>query len=134
MAVNTFRERPPVLEDAPPPKASPRPTKKQLGFFDRLNNWITDRLELGDQMPTETLKRIAFVCLLGVVYIYVQYSYEGFIKKIDKARTEMEESRAAYISQKSKYMFASKQSEIAQKLKTEGLEENITPPIKIVIK
>jgi hypothetical protein len=31
-------------------------------------------------------------------------------------------------------MFASKQSEIAKKLIDEGLEENITPPTKIVIK
>lgn len=133
MAVNTFREDPPVVEEAPKQKPTPKPPKKD-GFFDRLNNWITDRLELGNQMPTETLKRIAFVCLLGVFYIYLQYSYEGFIKKIDKARIEMEESRAAYISKKSRYMYASKQSEIAKKLKTEGLEENITPPVKIVVK
>jgi hypothetical protein len=133
MAVNTFREHQPEKADTPKPPATPKPPKKE-GFFDQLNHWITDRLELGNQMPTETLKRIAFVCLLGVLYIYLQYSYEGYIKKIDKARIEMEEARAAYISQKSKYMYASKQSEIAKKLKNEGLEGNITPPIKIVEK
>jgi hypothetical protein len=31
-------------------------------------------------------------------------------------------------------MFASKQSEIAKKLTDKGLEENITPPNKIVVK
>ena len=128
MATNTFRDRPEPAAAAVPK----RPSK--AGIFDRLNTWLTNRLELGDELPTETLRRIVWMGILGIFYIYVQHSYEGFIKKIDKARNEMEEKRAAYISQKSKYMFASKQSEIAKKLIDEGLEENITPPTKIVIK
>ncbi len=128
MATNTFRDRP-----EPAAAAVPKRSRK-AGIFDRLNTWLTNRLELGDELPTETLRRIIWIGILGIFYIYVQHSYEGFIKKIDKARNEMEEKRAAYISQKSKYMFASKQSEIAKKLIDEGLEENITPPTKIVIK
>jgi len=128
MATNTFRDRP-----EPAAAAVPKRSRK-AGIFDRLNTWLTNRLELGDELPTETLRRIIWMGILGIFYIYVQHSYEGFIKKIDQARNEMEEKRAAYISQKSKYMFASKQSEIAKKLIDEGLEENITPPTKIVIK
>ena len=127
MATNTFRDRP-----EPAPVVNKRP--RNAGIFDRLNTWLTNRLELGDKLPTETLKRILWVGFLGIFYIYVQHSYEGYIKKIDKARNEMEEKRAAYISQKSRYMFASKQSEIAKKLTKDGLEENITPPTKIVVK
>jgi len=130
MATNTFRDRP---EPAAPAAAVPKRPRK-AGIFDRLNTWLTNRLELGDELPTETLRRIIWVGILGIFYIYVQHSYEGFIKKIDKARNDMEEKRAAYISQKSKYMFASKQSEIAKKLNEDGLEENITPPTKIVVK
>ena len=127
MATNTFRDRPePAVHKAKAPR--------KAGIFDRLNTWLTNRLELGDKLPTETLKHIIWVGFLGIFYIYVQHSYESYIKKIDKARIDMEEKRAAYISQKSKYMFASKQSEIAQKLKEDGLEENITPPTKIVVK
>lgn len=128
MATNTFRDRP-----EPVTMAAPKPPRK-TGIFDRLNTWLTNRLELGDELPTETLRRIIWLGILGIFYIYVQHSYEGFIKKIDKARNDMEEKRAAYISQKSKYMFASKQSEIAKKLTEDGLEENITPPTKIVVK
>jgi Bacteriodetes cell division protein (FtsL-like) len=130
MATNTFRDRP---EPAPVAAAIPKRPRK-AGIFDRLNTWLTNRLELGDELPTETLRRIIWMGILGIFYIYVQHSYEGFIKKIDKARNDMEEKRAAYISQKSKYMFASKQSEIAKKLTDDGLEENITPPTKIVVK
>jgi hypothetical protein len=126
MATNTFRDRP---EPAAVPKAP-----RKAGIFDRLNTWLTNRLELGDTLPTETLKKIIWVGFLGIFYIYVQHSYESFIKKIDKARSDMEEKRAAYISQKSRYMFASKQSEIAKKLTGNGLEDNITPPTKIVVK
>ncbi len=128
MATNTFRDRPEPVAAAVPK----RPRK--AGIFDRLNSWLTNHLELGDELPTETLRRIIWLGILGIFYIYVQHSYEGFIKKIDKARNDMEEKRAAYISQKSKYMFASKQSEIAKKLTDDGLEENITPPTKIVVK
>jgi hypothetical protein len=128
MATNTFRDRP---EPATP--ALPKQSRK-AGIFERLNTWLTNRLELGDELPTETLRRIIWMGILGIFYIYLQHSYEGFIKKIDKARNDMEEKRAAYISQKSKYMYASKQSEIAKKLMGEGLEENITPPTKIVVK
>jgi Bacteriodetes cell division protein (FtsL-like) len=128
MATNTFRDRP---EPAAVPKAK---APRKAGIFDRLNTWLTNRLELGNELPTETLRKIVWVGALGIFYIFVQHNYEGFIKKIDKARNDMEEKRAAYISQKSRYMFASKQSEIAKKLTDNGLEENITPPTKIVVK
>lgn len=128
MATNTFRDRPePAAPDA-------QKRSRNAGIFDHLNTWLTNHLELGDELPTETLRRIIWMGILGIFYIYVQHSYEGFIIKIDKARNGMEEKRAAYISQKSKYMFASKQSEIAKKLIDDGLEENITPPTKIVVK
>jgi len=123
MATNTFRNR-------PAPTVLKRPRK--AGLFDRLNTWLTNRLSLGNDLPTETLKRIVWLGVLCIFYIYIQHSYEGFIKKIEKSRNDMEEKRAAYISQKSRYMFASKQSEIAKKLTDKGLEENITPPNKIV--
>ncbi|MBA4850581.1 FtsL-like putative cell division protein [Emticicia sp. BO119] len=125
MATNTFRHRSaPAVPKAP----------KKAGLFERINTWISNRFNLGDSLPTETLKRIVWLGILCIFYIYMQHSYEAFIKKIEKSRSDMEEKRAEYISQKSRYMFASKQSEIAKKLTDKGLEENITPPNKIVVK
>lgn len=129
MATNTFRHR---SAPAMPKAKAKAPSKASL--FERINQWLTNRLNLGDTLPTETLKRIVWLGILCIFYIYIQHSYEGFIKKIEKSRTDMEEKRAEYISQKSRYMFASKQSEIAKKLTDKGLEENITPPNKIVVK
>lgn len=108
-------------------------SNRKRGFFERLNQWLNNRLDLGNQLPTTTLKRATWVCGLMVIYIFMQHSHEAFIRKIDKAKIEMEEERAKYIDHKAKYMFASKQSEIAKQLKDNGLEPNITPPNKIVV-
>jgi hypothetical protein len=80
MATNTFRDRP---EPAAVPKAK---APRKAGIFDRLNTWLTNRLELGNELPTETLRKIVWVGALGIFYIFVQHNYEGFIKKIDKAQ------------------------------------------------
>jgi hypothetical protein len=106
---------------------------RRAGFFERLNQWLNNRLDLGNQLPTKTLRRATWICGLIVVYIFVQHSYESLIIKIERAKTEMEEERAKYIDHKAKYMFASKQSEIAKQLKERGLEPSITPPNKIVV-
>jgi hypothetical protein len=106
---------------------------RNVGFFERLNQWLNKRLDLGNQLPTKILKRATWICGLIVVYIFVQHSHESLIRKIDKAKTEMEEERAKYIDHKAKYMFTSKQSEIAKQLKERGLEPNIMPPNKIVV-
>ena len=127
MATNTFRTSP-SAQKTPPKKA------KTIGVLDNFSLWVYEKLDLGDQLPTSTLKHLLWVSLLLIIYIYVQHSYEGFIRKIDKSKSETEELRAAYITQKSKYMYASKQSEIAKKLAEQGLQENITPPNKIVVK
>jgi FtsZ-binding cell division protein ZapB len=54
------------------------------------------------------------------------------IRKIDKMQVEVEELRADYTSLKSEYMFASKQTEVARKVKKLGLKESYTPPNKII--
>jgi hypothetical protein len=125
MATNTFRSN---TATKTPPKKSLR-----VGFLDKFSLWVYEKLDLGDELPTSTLKHLLWISVLIVFYIYVQHSYEGFIRKIDRSKTEVDDLRAAYITQKSKYMYASKQSEIAKKLATHGLQENITPPNKIVV-
>ncbi len=128
MATNTFRTS---ANEAPKPK---RFSLNKLEIYTKIESWIAEKIQFGNEIPTDMLKNIFWLSFLALIYIFLQYQYEGLLKKIAKARTEMEESRAAYISQKSRYMYASKQSEIAKKLSAEGLEENITPPVKIVVK
>ena len=46
---------------------------------------------------------------------------------------EVEDLRADFTTLKSEYMFASKQSEVARKVKKIGLQESRIPPYKIVV-
>lgn len=125
MATNTFRNQQPSQDKSP--------RRNSSGFFERLNNWLNPHLDLGEELPTETLKKVFWVSGLVIFYIYIQHNYESLIRRIEKAKAEMEDNRAAYISQKSAYMFAGKQSEIAKKIAERGLEENIVPPQKIKV-
>jgi len=47
--------------------------------------------------------------------------------------TEVEDLRADFTTLKAELMFASKQSEVAKKVKEQGLEESMSPPYKIEI-
>ena len=75
-----------------------------------------------------------FLTALGIFYIGNNHWAEKTIRKIDKMQVEVEELRADYTSLKADYMFASKQSEVARKVKRIGLKESYAPPNKIVVK
>ena len=91
-----------------------------------------DRL-FDEGVPTEYLPHIFFIVVLGIVYIGDNHWVERTVRKIDRLQTEVDELRADYTSLKADYMFASKQSEVAKKVKKRGLKESKTPPYKIVI-
>jgi hypothetical protein len=48
-------------------------------------------------------------------------------------QAEVEDLRADYTTLKADLMFASKQSEVAKKVKIYGLKESLTPPFKVVV-
>lgn len=84
-------------------------------------------------LPSKYIPHILFLTAIGIFYIGNNHWAEKTIRKIDKMRIEVEELRADYTSLKADYMFASKQSEVARKVKKIGLKESSTPPNKIVI-
>jgi phage shock protein A len=71
--------------------------------------------------------------VLGIFYIGNSHYADKTIRKIDKLEQEVEDLRADYTTLKSEYMFASKQSEVAKRVKKLGLVESQEPPFKIVI-
>lgn len=85
-------------------------------------------------LPSKYLPHTLFLALIGIFYIGNNHWAEKTIRKIDKIQMEVEELRADYTSLKADYMFASKQSEVARKVKNTGLKESSTPPNKIVLK
>jgi hypothetical protein len=74
-----------------------------------------------------------FLALIGIMYIANIYYAEKKIREINGLRKELKELRYEYITEKSKLMYRSKQSEVAKALEGTGIEELRTPPIKITV-
>ena len=83
--------------------------------------------------PVQHLPKIIFAMGLSLFYIGNTHYAEKTVRRINHVQTEVEDLRADYTTMKSDLMFASKQSEVARKVKTLGLEESLKPPYKIVV-
>lgn len=83
--------------------------------------------------PVQYLPKILFVMLLGLIYIGNTHYAEKTTRAIDRAQTEVEDLRADYTTLKADVMFASKQSEVARRVKELGLKESSRPPFKVVV-
>jgi hypothetical protein len=83
--------------------------------------------------PVQYLPKILFVMFLGLLYISNTHYAEKTVRRIDQVQSEVEDLRADYTTLKSDLMFASKQSEVARKVKAMGLKESLKPPTKIVV-
>jgi len=84
-------------------------------------------------LPVKYLPYVLFLVAMGIFYIGNSHYADKTTRKIDKLHQEVEDLRADYTTLKSEYMFASKQSEVAKKVKKLGLKESEKPPFKIVI-
>ena len=108
--------------------------KSKDSFF----SWIEKSLKL-DQLlgPGGFMKYVphaAFLTLLGVIYIWHDHQAEKVIRNIDALETEVEDLRADYTTLKARYMYTSKQTEVAKKVKKLGLKEIDKPLKQLVIK
>ena len=83
--------------------------------------------------PVKYLPKILFCFFLCLIYIGNSHYAEKTIRKIDRTQTEVEDLRADFTTLKSDVMFASKQSEVAKRVKSMGLEESLKPPFKVVV-
>lgn len=83
--------------------------------------------------PTQYLPKILFVLLLGLIYISNTHYAEKTTRSINTAQSEVEDLRADFTTLKSDLMFASKQSEVARRVKNQGLKESLHPPYKIEV-
>ena len=108
-----------------------RKTKPSLFSF--IENKLKFDTLFDDGLPARYIPHILFLTVIGIFYIGNNHWAEKTIRKIDKMQTEVEELRADYTSLKADYMFASKQSEVARKVKKIGLIESQSPPNKIIV-
>jgi hypothetical protein len=84
--------------------------------------------------PVQYLPKILFVVFLGLLYISNTHYADKATRAIENAQSEVEDLRADFTTLKADVMFASKQSEVARRVKFMGLEESLKPPFKVVVK
>jgi hypothetical protein len=124
MAENTFRA---IQEE---PKA---PATQGKGLFAKLERRLQLEKYFEDGFPVRHLPRVLFVFTLGLIYIGNTHYAEQTVHAINQARTEVEDLRADFTTIKAQLMYSSKQSEVARKVKVQGLEESTIPPFKVQV-
>jgi len=111
--------------------------KKEAEPGNSIFSGIEKRLKLEtyfeEGFPVQYLPKIFFVLALGLLYIGNTHHAERTVRAITHAQSEVEDLRADYTTLKADVMFASKQSEVARRVKELGLKESLNPPFKIVI-
>lgn len=114
-----------------------KPKVKSKGFAKGIFSGIERRLRLENYFeegfPVKYLPKILFAMVLGLIYISNTHYAEKTVRRINNIQAEVEDLRADYTTLKSNLMFASKQSEVAKKVKAFELEESLTPPYKVEV-
>ncbi len=117
-------------------KPNSKPAKASTlgkGIFSRIEGSVRIESYFEEGFPVHHLPKILFFVLLGILYISNTHYGEKTIRKINSIQAEVEDMRADYTTLKSDLMFASKQSEVARKVKDLGLRESLTPPFKVTV-
>jgi hypothetical protein len=115
----------------------PRVKQPSSGGGPSVFSGLEKRLQLetyfDEGFPVQYLPKILFGLFLGLLYISNTHYAEKTVRKIDRVQSEVEDLRADYTTLKSDLMYASKQSEVARKVKSLGLKESLNPPTKVVV-
>ena len=120
MATNTYR-------------ISNRSSSKGVNIFAVLQNVMTLKSLISDGVPVRLLPHLLFLTGLGIFYIGNRHYAEKTIRRINVLETQVEDLRADFTTLKSEYMYAIKQSEVAERTKSLGLIEIVKPPEKIML-
>jgi len=123
MAENKFR----IGEREPDSKSS------GSSLFSGLEKKMKLESYFEEGFPVQYLPKILFTVVLSLIYISKTHHAEKTIRQIDRAQSEVEDLRADYTTLKSEVMYASKQSEVARRVKDLGLKESMNPPFKVVV-
>lgn len=111
-----------------------RTTTGGASVFSGLEQKLKLETYFEEGFPTHQLPKIGFVMFLLLFYIGNTHYAEKTVRRINQIQTEVEDLRADYTTMKADLMYASKQSEVARKVSTFGLEESLEPPHKIVVR
>lgn len=113
------------------------PLKKKAssgkGWFSGFEKKLKLENYFEEGFPVQYMPKILFVMGLGLLYISNTHYAEKTVRRISNIQAEVEDLRADYTTLKSDLMFASKQSEVARKVKVLGLKESLKPPYKVEV-
>jgi cell division protein FtsL len=107
--------------------------KERKSLFTALEKVMGMELLFKKGIPIQHIPKVIFITALIVGYIGLTHNSENKIRQINQLKKEVDDLRADYTTLKSEYMFESKQSEVAKKVRTIGLEESMEPPMIIEI-
>ena len=105
-------------------------TESETGSSKVIKNLLGGNF-LAKDSSVRFLPYLLFLTLIGLIYIANIYYAEENIRKIDDINRELKELRYEYISNHTKLMHISKQSELVKRLEFSGIKESTTPPFKI---
>jgi hypothetical protein len=130
MSENKFRIEPEKSNEA---RVKINPAVSGNSIFSGLEKKLKLETYFEEGFPVQYLPKILFAMLIGLIYIGNTHYAEKTTRAIDRAQTEVEDLRADYTTLKADVMFASKQSEVARRVKEIGLKESLRPPFKVVV-
>jgi hypothetical protein len=125
-----------------PKPVPPKPPKRKREYH--LFNWLNRFLPLDkafgervpgkeERLPVKYFYYFGWVVMLLVAYERIGFQSEQYVRNSIKLKKEVDDLRAEYTSIHAEYMKSGKQSVVIEKVKAEGLEENLNPPKKIII-
>ncbi len=88
---------------------------------------------LEERVPVKYFYYFAWVVMLLVIYERIGFESESYVRNSIKLKKEVDDLRAEYTSIHAEYMKGKRQSVVIEKMREVGLEENLTPPKKIII-
>ncbi|MBI3219922.1 MAG: hypothetical protein HYZ44_10445 [Bacteroidetes bacterium] len=115
-------------------KPAAKPASSGKSLFSGLEKRLKLESYFEEGFPVQYLPKILFVVLLSLIYISNTHYAEKTTRQIDRAQSDVEDLRADFTTLKSDVMFASKQSEVARRVKPLGLKESLNPPFKVIVK
>lgn len=96
--------------------------------------WRFLKLQLNDGMIIQHVPHFIFLTFLGLLYIFNNYYADRMVRHINALDKQVDVLRVDYNTLKYDYIYSSKQSEIAEKVKQYGLIENQKPPYRIPLR
>ena len=114
-------------------KVKPR-SKQGKNLFTILESSLKNSGLVEENLSGKYLPYILYLMFLGILYIGNGHYAENSIRKVDALQRQVEDLRADYHTLKADYMFSSKQSEVAVRVKDMDLYESLNPPYKIEVK